>query len=249
MGKLQGKVALVTGGSSGIGLATARRFVEEGAHVFITGRRREELDRAETLIGRNVTGVQGDVADLDDLDRLYATIGAAKGGLDIIVANAAFVELVTLEQATAEHFDRTFNVNARGTFFTVQKALPLLRPNAAIVLVGSAGHLKGIAPYTTYSASKAAVRSFARSWADELKGRGIRVNSISPGPVNTPIFEAQSRSATEAEAMKAQFAQMVPMGRIGRAEEIADAVLFLASDASSFSTGVDLVADGGFTQL
>ena len=249
MGKLEGKVAVITGGSSGIGLAAAQRFVEEGAYVFITGRRRSELDKAATLIGRNVATVQGDIANLDDLDRLYETVKAAKRKIDIIVAGAAFVELVTLAAATLEHFDKTFGVNVRGTFFTVQKALPLLNDGASIVLVGSAAHLKGMPVYTTYSATKAALRSFARSWAAELKERGIRVNTLSPGPIDTPIIDLQVRTTEEADAMRADFAKAIPLGRIGAASEMASALLFLASSDSSFSTGIDLVADGGFSQI
>jgi NAD(P)-dependent dehydrogenase (short-subunit alcohol dehydrogenase family) len=249
VGKLSDKVAVITGASSGIGLAAARKFVEEGAYVFITGRRQSELDKARAQIARNVTAIQGDVANLADLDRLYASVKAEKGGVDIIVANAAFVELRTLAQSTPEHFDKTFGVNARGTFFTVQKALPLLRNGGAIVLVSSGAHLKGIPAYTTYAATKAAMRSFSRSWAAELKDRGIRVNTLSPGPIDTPILDTQTKTKEEADAMRAQFAQMVPLGRIGTAEEMASAILFLASSDSSYSTGIDLVADGGTTQL
>jgi NAD(P)-dependent dehydrogenase (short-subunit alcohol dehydrogenase family) len=249
VGKLSDKVAVITGGSSGIGLAAARKFVEEGAHVFITGRRQPELDKARAQIGRNVTAIQGDVANLADLDRLYATVKAEKAGLDIVVANAAFVELATLAQSTPEHFDKTFGVNARGTFFTVQKALPLLRNGGSIVLVSSGVHMKGIPVYSTYAATKAAMRSFSRSWAAELKDRGIRVNTLSPGPIDTPMMNAQVKTKEEAEALRAQFTQMVPLGRLGKAEEMAAAILFLASNDSSYSTGIDLVADGGATQL
>ncbi len=199
--------------------------------------------------GRNVSTVQGDVAKLEDLDRLWATVREERGVVDVIVANAGFAQQVTLADATPEHFDAIFGVNARGTFFTVQKALPLLRDGGSIVLVSSSGHLVGIPVYTAYSAAKAAVRSFARSWSAELKGRGIRVNVLSPGPVDTPIFDVQFPAREIAEAAKAQFAAMIPMGRIGRPEEIASAALFLASDDSSFSTGIDLLADGGQTQL
>lgn len=249
MGKLDGKVAVITGGSSGIGLATAQKFVEEGAYVFIVGRRQSELDKAKGLIGRSVTAVQGDIANLDDLDRLYETVKGEKGSLDIIVANAAFVELVTLADVTPEHFDKTFNINARGTFFTVQKALPLLNDGGSIVIVASTAHLIGSPPHTTYSASKAAQRSFARSWAADLKARGIRVNSLSPGPVDTPIIDGQVKTAEEAAAMRQMFADMLPLGRIGRPEEIAAGVLFLASSDSSFTTGIDLVIDGGQTGI
>lgn len=249
MGKLDGKVAVVTGGSSGIGLAIAQRFVDEGAYVFITGRRQAELDKAAAEIGRDVTAVQGDIADLDDLDRLWATVKADKGGVDIIVANAGVAQQVTLADATVEHFDETFDVNVRGTFFTVQKALPLLRDNGSIVLISSSGHLVGIPVYTAYSASKAAVRSFARSWSAELAPRNIRVNNLSPGPVDTPIFEVQFPDREEADAARAQFASIIPLGRLGHPDELANAALFLASDDSSFTVGIDLVVDGGQTQL
>lgn len=249
MSKLSGKVAVITGGSSGIGLATAKKFVEEGAYVFITGRRQAELDKAKAAIGRNVTAVRGDISELGDLDRLYETVKTEKGSLDIVVANAAFVELMPPTHATVEHFDKTFGVNVRGTFFTVQKALPLLNDGASVVIVSSTAHLIGPPPYSTYSATKAAVRSFARSWAAELKGRGIRVNCLSPGPIDTPIIDGQVKTKAEADAMRAQFAQIIPLGRIGQADEVARGILFLASSDSSYSTGIDLVVDGGQTQL
>lgn len=249
MAKLEGKIAVITGGSSGIGLATAKRFVEEGAYVFIVGRREAELARAKAEIGRNVTVLECDVANLADLDRLYETVKAEKGSIDVIVANAGFVELVTLADATPEHFDKTFGINVRGTFFTVQKALPLLNDGASIVLIASTAHLIGSPPHTTYSATKAAIRSFSRSWAAELKGRGIRVNTLSPGPIDTPIIDAQVKTKEEADAMRAMFAEMLPLGRIGRPEEAAAGVLFLASSDSSFSTGIDLVVAGGHTSL
>jgi NAD(P)-dependent dehydrogenase (short-subunit alcohol dehydrogenase family) len=249
MAKLTGKVAVITGGSSGIGLATARRFVEEGAHVFITGRRREELDKAAKSIGKNVTTVQGDVAKLEDLDRLYETVKAEKGAIDIVVANAAFVESAVLKDATPEHFDKTFDVNARGTFFTVRKALPLLRDGGSVVLVSSGAHALGVPFYTAYSATKAAMRSFARTWAADLKDRGIRVNTVSPGPIDTPIFEVQFKTKEAADAAKEGFRQMVPMGRLGTSDEVASAVLFLASDDSSYTTGADLPVDGGIVDL
>lgn len=247
MSKLDSKIAVVTGGSSGIGLSIAQRFVDEGAHVFITGRREAELEKAKAEIGRNVTTVQGDIANLDDLDRLYATIEEEKGALDVVVANAGYVEEASLEASTPEHFDTTFDVNARGTFFTAQKALPLLRDGGAIVLIGSHGHLRGRWMYPTYFASKAAVRSFARTWADELKGRQIRVNCLSPGPIETPIINQTMGEG--AEARREYFAKMVPLGRMGLPEECASVALFLASDESSYMTGCDLVVDGGATQL
>jgi NAD(P)-dependent dehydrogenase (short-subunit alcohol dehydrogenase family) len=249
MSKLAGKIAVVTGGSSGIGLATAKKFVEERAYVFITGRRQSELDKAREEIGRNVTSVQGDVANLDDLDRLFAQIKAEKFVVDIVVASAGFVEHHTIDTATPEHFDKTFNINARGLFFTVQKALPLMTQGGSIVLVSSGLHLKGLPAHGTYAATKAAVRSFARTWATELKDRGIRVNNLSPGPIDTPIIDGQFKTKQEADAAREMFKQMTPLGRIGRAEEMAAAILFLASDDSSFSTGIDLVADGGITQV
>ena len=247
--KLENKIAVITGGSSGIGLAAAQRFVEEGAHVFIMGRRQAALDKAKAKIGGNVTAVQGDVADLADLDRLYETVSKEKGALDIVVASAGFVERRLTEAATPEHFDKTFNVNARGTYFTVQKALPLVRRGGAIVLVSSTVHLKGLPEHSTYAATKAAIRSFARSWAAELKERGIRANTVSPGAIDTPIIDGQFKTRAEAEVARASFLQMTPLGRIGRAEEMAAAILFLASDESSYSTGIDLVADGGLSQV
>jgi NAD(P)-dependent dehydrogenase (short-subunit alcohol dehydrogenase family) len=249
VGKLDGKIAVITGGSSGIGLATAKRFVEEGAYVFITGRRQSELDRAKSIIGKSVSTVQGDVSKLEDLDRLWATVKREKGAVDVIVASAGFVETVTLSQATPEHFDKTFSINARGTFFTVQKALPLLRNNGSIVLVASCVSNMGIPMYTTYGATKAAMRSFARSWAAELKDRGIRVNTLSPGATDTPIIDGQFATKEEADGAKKMFAERTPLGRIGKPEELAAAALFLASSESSYTTAIDLVCDGGMTQI
>jgi len=249
MSKLTGKIAVITGGSSGIGLAAAKSFVAEGAHVFITGRRESELAKAKAEMGRNVTTVQGDVANLADLDRLYDTVKKEKGALDIIVASAGFVERVSLADSTPEHFDRTFNVNARGTYFTVQKALPLLRNGGSIVLVSSGLHLKGLPEHGTYAATKAAMRSFARTWAMELKDRHIRVNTLSPGAIDTPIIDGQFKTKAEADGAKQFFASITPLGRIGRADEMAKAILFLASDDASYSTGIDLVTDGGITQV
>jgi NAD(P)-dependent dehydrogenase (short-subunit alcohol dehydrogenase family) len=249
MSKLNGKIAVITGGSSGIGLATAKRFVNEGAYVFITGRRQSELDKAKAEIGRSVSAVQGDVADLADLDRLFAQVNAEKGIVDILVTSAGFVEHAVLANATPEHFDKTFNVNTRGVFFTVQKALPLMTRGGTIVLVASALHLKGLPAHSTYSATKAALRSFARTWAMELKDMGIRVNTLSPGAIDTPIIDGQFKTKEEADGARAMYAGMTPLGRIGRADEMANAVFFLASDESSFSTGMDLVTDGGITQV
>lgn len=248
-GKLDNKVAVITGGSSGIGLAAARAFVEEGAHVFITGRRQRELDKAVALIGRNVTAIQGDVTSMEDLDRLFATVKADRGALDVLVANAGIVERVLLEDATPEHFERTFAINVKGPYFTVRKALPLLRDGGSVVLFASVAHMIGVPQHSAYSASKAALRSLARTFAAELKGRRIRVNTLSPGPVDTPIFDGQGETKEDVDALKKLYADWNPMGRIGRAEEVAAAALFLASDESSFSTGIDLVVDGGQTQL
>jgi len=247
--KLQGKTAVITGGSSGIGLATARRFADEGAHVFITGRRQSELDRAKREIGRNVTTVQGDAADLDDLDRLYQTVAEERGVVDIVFANAGFVELVPIDKITPEHFDKTVGINLRGLLFSVQKALPLMKNGGAIVLTSSVVGVMGLPGHSVYGATKAGVRSFARTWAAELKDRGIRVNVVSPGATDTPIIDAQFTSARQAEAAKAAFAEQTPLHRIGRPEELASAVLFLASDDSSFVTGIDLQVDGGLAQV
>jgi NAD(P)-dependent dehydrogenase (short-subunit alcohol dehydrogenase family) len=249
VGKLDGKVAVITGGSSGIGLAAAKAFVNEGAYVFIAGRRQPELDKAKAAIGRNVSTVQIDVAKLVDLERLFGQVKAEKGGLDMLVASAGFVEMAPMAAVTPEHFDKTFAINARGVFFTVQKAVPLMRDGGSIVLVSSGAHLKGIPFYVTYSATKAALRSFARSMAAELKDRGIRVNTLSPGAIDTPIIDGQFKTKEEADGAREMFKQMTPLGRIGKPEEMAKAILFLASDDSSYTTGADLVADGGMTQL
>ncbi|MGB3483413.1 MAG: SDR family oxidoreductase [Mycobacterium sp.] len=249
-GKLEGKVAVITGGSSGIGLATAKEFVAEGAYVFITGRRATELDKAANEIGRNVTPVQGDVAELDDLDRLYEVVGCEKGRVDVIFANAAVGGLAPEgASATPEHFDKVFGANARGVFFTVQKAVDLLSDGASIVLTASNAHYLGVPGFGPYSASKAAVRSFARTWAAEFKDRGIRVNTLSPGLIDTPILNTSGRTPEEERDFMEQTVSRVPLGRMGRPEEVAKAALFLASSDSSFITGIDLVADGGMTQL
>ncbi|MFZ4878510.1 SDR family NAD(P)-dependent oxidoreductase [Janthinobacterium sp. Mn2066] len=249
MSNLQGKVAVITGGSSGIGLATAQRFVQEGAYVYITGRRQSELDKAVALIGSNVTAVQGDVTSLPDLDRLYATIQAEKGQLDIVVANSGIVEPKSTLDANETHFDKTFNINAKGVFYTVQKALPLMGKGGAIIVVSSIVSSKGFPGYATYSATKAAVRSFVRTWTMELKERGIRVNTLSPGPVDTPMIDSQAETKEGADQVRAFFATQVPLGRMGQAQEIAAAALFLASDESSFIAGIDLPVDGGMAQV
>ncbi|MGW1498153.1 SDR family NAD(P)-dependent oxidoreductase [Streptomyces mirabilis] len=249
MNRLDGKVAVVTGGSSGIGFATAQQFVEEGAFVFITGRRRPELDKAKDEIGRNVTTVQGDVSVSADLDRLFGTVAEEKGKIDVVVANSGLVDPQVFGQITEASFDRIFNVNARGALFTAQKALPLMNDGGSIILVGSiAGHV-GVEGYTTYSATKAALRSYARTWTKELKGRGIRVNVLSPGPIDTPIMDSQADSKEGADAIRAAFASVVPLGRMGRPEEVAAAAVFLASDESSFCAGTELSVDGGMAQV
>jgi NAD(P)-dependent dehydrogenase (short-subunit alcohol dehydrogenase family) len=249
MPKLDGKVAVITGGNSGIGLAIAQRFVKEGAYVFITGRREAELNQAKGLIGKNVTTVQGDVTSSRDLDRLHETIAKEKGVVDVIVTCAGFIENAPLARATPEHFDKTFNVNARGVFFTVQKVLPLMKNAGSIVLVSSGMNQMGIPGLSTYAATKAAVRSFARTWAAELKDRAIRVNTVSPGPIETPMIDAQAKTKERADTLRGMYRARSPLGRIGLPEEVAAAALFLASDESSYSTGIDLVADGGITQL
>jgi len=249
MKKLDGKVAVITGGSSGIGLATAQLFANEGAHVFITGRRQNELDAAVKQIGKNATGVQGDVAKLGDLDRLYDVVRKQEGHIDVLFANAGGGEFVGLGSITEEHFDKTFNGNVKGLLFTVQKALPLLRDGGSIILNASIAGSKGIPFFSVYSATKAAVRSFARSWAAELKDRGIRVNALSPGPVETPIFDALGKSAEEVAQLKATLASTVPLGRMGHPDELAKAALFLGSDDSSFVTGTELFVDGGAAQV
>lgn len=243
MGKLDGKVAVVTGGTSGIGLASARRLAAEGAHVFITGRRKPELDAAVKAIGSRATGVQGDVANLADLDRLYAVVKEQKGRVDVLFANAGGGELVPLGAITEEHFDKTFNSNVKGLLFTVQKALPLLSEGASIILNASITSSKGTPAFSVYSATKAAVRSFARSFTVDLKDRKIRVNAISPGPIDTPGLDGLG------DDLKKGLAAAVPMGRLGSPDEIAKAVVFLASDDSSYVTGIELFVDGGMAQI
>jgi len=244
-GKLEGKVAVVTGGNSGIGLATAKRFVAEGAYVFITGRRQAQLDAAVKEIGNNLTGVQGDVAKLADLDRLYGTVKAKKERIDILFANAGIGELAPLGAITEEHFDKTFNTNVRGLLFTVQKALPLMPDGASIILNASIVSIKGTPEWSVYSSTKAAVRSFARTWTSDLKGRRIRVNAVSPGYTDT----APWRSIEGAEQVMQAISKGIPLGRFGTPDEIAKAVVFLASDDSSYITGTELFVDGGSAQV
>ena len=247
MPALQGKIAIITGGSSGIGLATAKRFVKEGAYVFITGRRQAELDKAVAEIGSNVTAVQGDVSNLDDLDRLYKEVATKKGKIDVLYANAGIVEPKSTAAVSPEHYDKTFDVNARGVFFAVQKALPLMKDGGSIILSGSGAWQKGLPMYPTYSGTKAALRSFVRTWTGELAAKGIRANVISPGPIDTPILEGQFGENTD--AMKERFKAMIPMGRIGKPEDIASAAVFLASDESSYISGIDLPVDGGLVAV
>jgi len=247
--KLEGKVALVTGGNSGIGLATAARFASEGAKVFITGRRKEELDKAVAQIGRGAVGVQGDVSKLADLDRLYDVIRKEAGRLDVLFANAGGGEFVPLGQITEAHFDKWFGINVKGLVFTVQKALPLMADGSSIVLNASIVASKGMPNFSIYSATKAAVRSFARTWSVDLKDRKIRVNAVSPGPIATPAIEELVGSREAANDFKANMATQVPLGRVGEPDEIAKAVLFLASDDSSYVTGIELFVDGGMAQI
>ena len=242
MAKLQGKVAVITGGTSGIGLATAKLFVKEGAHVFITGRRQRELDEAVQAIGSSVTGVQGDVAKPADLDRLYERV-RKMGRIDVLFANAGIGGFVSLERITEEYFDQTFDINVRGTLFTVQKALPLLNDGGSIILTGSVAGVKGTPDFGVYAASKAAIRSFVRTWTSELKDRRIRSNIVSPGPIKTPIIDQQPPETI------ARIVSTIPMGRMGEADEVAKAALFLASDDSSFITGIELFVDGGRAQV
>ena len=248
--KFTNKIALITGGSSGIGLATARRFVAEGAYVFITGRRQSELDAAVKEIGSNVTGIRGDVSNLGELDGLYATIKEKRGRLDILFANAGGGAFVPLEQVTEEHFDKYFGINVKGTLFTVQKALPLMSEGGAIVINGSIVSIKGFAAFGVYAATKAALRSFARTWTQDLKGRNIRVNVVSPGTVVTPGYKSELGLTDEQiEEFKAQAAATTPLGRTGTPDEIAKAVAFLASDDASFINGIELFVDGGAAQI
>ncbi|MEG3956787.1 SDR family oxidoreductase [Microcoleus sp. herbarium2] len=248
MKKLEGKVALVTGGSSGIGLATAKRFVAEGAYVFITGRRQTELDAAVKEIGENVTGVQSDVSNLADLDRLFATIEQEQGHLDVVFANAGGANFAPLGAITEEHFDKLFNTNVKGLVFTVQKALPLLPEGASIILNASQSTTVGNPAFSVYGATKAAVRSFARNWILDLKERKIRVNAISPGIVPTPAYKVLGSDEQVQEFVDSQ-ASIIPLGRVGTTDEIAKAVVFLACDDSSFVNGIELFVDGGMAQI
>jgi NAD(P)-dependent dehydrogenase (short-subunit alcohol dehydrogenase family) len=249
MGKLTGKVAVITGGNSGIGLATAKRFLSEGAYVFITGRRQEELDKAVTSLGSGVTGVQGDISNLDDLDRLFATVKAEKGHVDIMFANAGIGNMSSLGAISEDQFDEVFDVNVKGTLFSVQKALPLMRTGGCVILTGSTTGSMGTAAFSVYSATKAAIRNFARSWAQDLKGTGIRVNVLSPGATTTPgLLNGLAKTGMQ-EQILAGLAGQAPLGRVGDSDETAAVALFLASDDSSFMTGSEVFVDGGLAQV
>ena len=248
-GKLEGKVALITGGNSGIGLATAKQFVNEGAYVFITGRREAELAAAKKQIGKNVTAIQGDVSNLDDLDRLFVQIKKEKSKIDIVFANAGVARYAPLGTITEDFFDSIFDINVKGVLFTVQKSLPLLRDGGSIILNASIVATKGLSSNSVYSATKAAVRSFARTWTTDLKDRRIRVNAISPGPIDTPGLSELLGSSETGQQREKMISTTVPLGRFGRPEEIAKAVVFLASDDASYITGIELFVDGGFAQV
>jgi NAD(P)-dependent dehydrogenase (short-subunit alcohol dehydrogenase family) len=245
---LKGKVALITGGSTGIGLASAQAFVEQGATVFITGRRQAELDAAVSSLGRNVTGIQGDVANLADLDRIFDVIKTKAGALDIVFANAGGGDMLALGAITEEHFDRIFSVNVKGLLFTVQKSLALLKDGGSVILTASTTATKGTENFSVYSASKAAVRNFARSWLLDLKARRIRVNVISPGPIHTPGL-TELAPEDQQQGLLDYLASQVPIGRLGEPSEVGKAAVFLASDDSSFINGIELFVDGGFAQI
>lgn len=249
MSKLAGKVAVITGGNSGIGLATARRFLAEGARVVITGRRQDAVNQAVQELGPNASGIVGDVSKLSDLDQLYRQVAQLHGKIDVLFANAGISELRHLSEVDESFYDRIMDINVKGLFFTVQKALPLLRDGASIVLNGSVMGQKGFENFSVYSATKAAVRSFARSWTSDLKQRQIRVNVLSPGPIETPIYDKMGLPESIAQEFSLGIQQMVPLGRFGRDEEVAAAALFLASDESSFVNGADLHVDGGAAQI
>ncbi|WP_163879077.1 SDR family NAD(P)-dependent oxidoreductase [Rhizobium laguerreae] len=248
MGRLEGKIAVITGGNSGIGLAAAKRFVAEGAEVFITGRRQEELDRAVEEIGSGVTAVQGDVSRLDDLDRLFNVVRSKSGRIDVLFANAGLGTLAALGAIDEASFDLTFDVNVKGTLFTVQKALPLMQAGGSIILTGSTTGSMGTPAFSVYSATKAAIRNFARSWALDLREAGIRVNVLSPGPTETPGLKGLAKAGEE-DALMEGLATQIPLGRVGHPEETAAVALFLASDESSFMTGSEVFVDGGAAQV
>jgi NAD(P)-dependent dehydrogenase (short-subunit alcohol dehydrogenase family) len=248
-GKLEGKVAVVTGGNSGIGLATAKRFAAEGAHVFITGRRQAELDRAAAEIGANATTVRADSSSLSDLDRVYDLVKDKAGRIDILFANAGVGEFAALAEITEDHYDKIFDINVKGVLFTVQKALPLFRDGGSIILNASVVASMGTRAFSVYSATKAAVRNFARSWILELADRGNRVNVLSPGPIATPGLDGLGKTEEQSRQVKASLIAGIPLGRLGTPDEVAKAVVFLASDDSSVVNGTELFVDGGFAQI
>ena len=247
--KLEGKIAVITGGNSGIGLATAKRFVTEGAYVFITGRRQKQLDLAVSEIGKNVMGIQSDVSNLSDIDKIYNTVKDQKNHIDIIFANAGIAQFAPLEKISEEHFDKIFRINVKGLLFTVQKLLPIFQEGGSIILNASIGSSKGVEETSVYSATKAAVRSFARTWTVDLRHRKIRVNAISPGPIDTPIFSNLMQNEEQTEQFKKNIVNTVPMGRMGTPDEVAKVISFLASDDSSYITGIELFVDGGLAQI
>ena len=250
MNKLEGKIAVITGGNSGIGLATAKHFIAEGAYVFVTGRRQQALDTAISEIGKNVTGIQGDVSNLVDLDRLYSIVKQQKGHIDILFANAGLGEFARLGQISEEHFDRTFDVNVKGLLFTVQKAVPLFKDEGgSIILNSSIAASKGVEGFSVYSASKAAIRSFARTWTVDLRHRKIRVNAVSPGPIDTKALNDLMENEEHSRQLKKDLVSTVPLRRMGTPDEVAKVVTFLASDESSYITGIELFVDGGTAQI
>jgi NAD(P)-dependent dehydrogenase (short-subunit alcohol dehydrogenase family) len=249
MPTLAGKVAVISGATSGIGLAIAERFVKEGARLFIFGHRPDALDEAVQLIGANVTAIEADATRLEDLDRVAGAVRSAEGKVDVVVSSAGLVEQVPLPEITPDHYDRTFALNARAPLFLVQKMLPMMGSGGSIILVSSAMHYMGLPNHSTYAATKAALRSYSRTWAAEFSGSGIRANTLSPGVVDTPMLDSQASTPEEAAAIREGYTNIIPMERLARPEELANAALFLASDESSFMTGSDMVVDGGVSNV